>query len=101
VADPDFDLVVDGVGIPEKVMFSLDNQTTCTAGEVTIFGRNESGGDDHTIGVLEVGAGNVNAIIVSDWRFQFVTANITTNLAGCVADSFNVGMRLYYKKVNR
>lgn len=101
VADPEFDMVADAVGIPQRVMFSLDSQTTCTAGEVTIIGRNESGGDDHTVGTMTVGTGRVNTLILSEWRHQFVTANITTALAGCVANSFNVGMRLYYIKIHR
>ena len=100
VADPDFDLVADAVGIPQRVQFSIDDATTCTAGTVAIIGRNVSNGDDHLIGTLEVGVGNVDSIIVSEWRHQFVTA-VIADLAGCVNDTFNVGMRLYYAKITR
>lgn len=97
-ADPDFDMVADAAGIPQRVQFSLDNESTCTAGTVTIIGRNISGGEDHTIDTLSVGG--VNSLIISEWRHQFVTATIA-GLVGCVADSFDVGMRLYYRKITR
>ena len=100
VADPDFDLVADAVGIPQRVQFSIDDATTCTAGTVTIIGRNTSNGDDHTIGTLSVLAGGVDSIIVSEWRHQFVTATIA-GLLGCTANTFNVAMRLYYTKITR
>ena len=100
VADPDFDLVADAVGIPQRVQFSIDTATTCTAGTVTIIGRNMSNGDDHIIGTLSVLAGGVDSLVVSEWRHQFVTATIA-GLAGCVNDTFNVAMRLYYIKIHR
>jgi hypothetical protein len=99
VADPDFDLVNDAVGIPQRLQFSLEDVNTCTAGSVQIIGRNSSTGTDHIVGTLVIGG--VNSLIVSEWRYQFVTTNVSVALAGCAANTLNVRMGLHYLKVNR
>jgi hypothetical protein len=66
VADPEFDLIEDAVGIPKTIQFSVEDANTCTAGAIEIIGRNVAGGDDHLYGTLQVGATGDTASVCTD-----------------------------------